>query len=189
MGAVRHEITAKPRSNRSLPERLALRFPGVLNRLRVRFDRLPPSSRLRQRLIPPITRAAYAALNRHDDEIVFGLIYHPDCEFESTLAALGLENTRGRDERMQAQQRWIADWGEFRFEPEELLDLGDHRIVVLGRVNGAGLGSGAAFNDEWASVFTFSDAWIVREQTFFDHAQALEAAGLERRELRSGNEG
>ena len=181
MGAVRHEFTARPRSSRSLPERLALRFPGVLNRLRVRFDRLPPSSRLRQRLIPPIASTVYAALNRHDDEVVFGLVYHPDREFDSTLAAVGVEGARGRDNRMQVQQRWIADWGEFRFEPQELLDLGDHRILVVGRVKGAGLGSGAGFDDEWASVFTFADGWLVNEQTFFDHAQAFEAAGLKSR--------
>ncbi len=91
---------------------------------------------------------------------------------------MGVEGTHGRDPRIRFQQRWIAEWGEFRFEPDEMLDLGDHRLLVVGHVKGAGISSGAAFEEEWAALLTLSAGWVIREDAFFDHAEALEAVGL-----------
>jgi ketosteroid isomerase-like protein len=68
--------------------------------------------------------------------------------------------------------------GDFRFEPEELADLGDGRVVVIGRQKGSGLSSGAAFDTDWAVLITLSAGLVSREQFFFDRAEALAAAGL-----------
>ena len=109
------------------------------------------------------------------------LLYHPDIEFITPpgLAGLGFETVfRGREARFDFQRRWNADWGEMRFEPDEMLDLGN-RLLFIGRVKGSGVSSGAAFESEWAVLFTVSAGRLVREQPFFDRAEALEAAGLE----------
>jgi ketosteroid isomerase-like protein len=79
---------------------------------------------------------------------------------------------------MQAQRRWIDEWGVFRFEPDELIDLGD-RLLMVGRMKGSGLSSGAVTTNEWALLVTVSAGRVIREQVFFDHAHALEAAGLQ----------
>ena len=47
-----------------------------------------------------------------------------------------------------------------------------------GRIVGSGLTSGAGFDSDWAVLLTVSDARVVREQFFFDRADAFEAAGL-----------
>jgi ketosteroid isomerase-like protein len=108
-------------------------------------------------------------------------LYHPDHE---TMAppghvAVGFDPVyRGRDERVRLQQRWRAEWGEFRYEPEEIIDLGD-RALVIGRVKGSGLSSGAAVDSDWAMLYTSSGGQVIRDQIFLDRGEALEAAGLE----------
>ena len=99
---------------------------------------------------------------------------HPPAE----MVGLGEESvTRGREERARFQRTWTAQWGAVRFEPREIIDLGD-RLLVIGRMRGSGLGSGAAFDNEWANLTTISDGQAIREQVFRDHGEALDAAGL-----------
>ena len=85
---------------------------------------------------------------------------------------------RGRAERIRFPQRCSAEWSNFQFAPEEVIDLGDGRLFMRGRPVGSGLTSGAGFDDNWAVLLTFSGGRIVREQFFFDREAALEAAGL-----------
>ena len=84
---------------------------------------------------------------------------------------------RGRDGRSEFQRGWTAEWGEMRFEPEEMLDLGD-RVLFVGRVKGGGLSSGAGFESDWAVLLTIPAGRVIREQPFFDRREGLEAAGL-----------
>jgi ketosteroid isomerase-like protein len=74
---------------------------------------------------------------------------------------------RGREARLDFQRRWTAEWGEMRFVPEEVLDLGD-RVLFLGRVNGSGVSSGAGFETDWAVLYRLSAGRLIREQPFFD---------------------
>ncbi len=179
VAVVRLPISVRAQSRRRVLERLALRLPRTAASLIRGLQRLSPRSRLRQGLIRHFIRQGIEALNRRDFEAIFGFYAH-DCEFvPSQLPTLGLEGTHGRTERIRFQQRWVAEWGEFRFEPEEVIDLGDaRRLLVLGRTKGTGLSSGAAFDGEWAALLTVSDGWVIREEAYFDYGEALEAAGL-----------
>jgi ketosteroid isomerase-like protein len=108
------------------------------------------------------------------------MLYHPDVEFITppTLVGLGFDPVyRGPERRSEFQRGWVAEWGEMRFEPKEMLDLGD-RVLFVGRVSGSGVSSGAAFESDWACLFTVSAAQVIREQPFFDLGEALEAVGL-----------
>ena len=120
------------------------------------------------------------ALNRGEPQTAFS-VYHPtDSELVVGERFLGLamEGTRGRDARIRFQEAWNAEWGEFKFEPEELFDFSDNRALIIGRIRGSGRTSGAEFDGEWAALMTVADGWVVKEDVFFDHAEALEAAGL-----------
>jgi len=75
-------------------------------------------------------------------------------------------------------ERWTAEWGDFQFAPEELVDLGDGRLFASGRIVGSGLSSGAGFDGDWVCVWTVSAGRMIREQFFLDRSDALEAAGL-----------
>jgi ketosteroid isomerase-like protein len=180
---VRQRLTPKDQTRRSLEERLYWRFPGasehVVRAVQRLWGSLPPRSRFRRALLRRYMPLALAAGGRGDFEAA-SLLYHPDVEMirPREFAGLGFEPVyRGREERVSFQVRWIAEWGQFTFEPEEVLDLGA-RVLVVGRVRGSGLASGAAFDEEWADLFDFSSGQVIREQAFFNHREALEAAGL-----------
>jgi ketosteroid isomerase-like protein len=177
---VRQPIAVRAHSRRRLEERLALRFPSVLALLARAVLRLPQRSRLRQALIRRADQQGFEANNRGDYEACFGL-YHPDVELivPPQFVALGLDpQYRGREERVRFQRRWNAEWGEVRFEPEELIDFGDGRLLTVGRITGSGLSSGAAFDNDYAVLHTVSAGRVIREQVFLDHGEALEATGL-----------
>jgi ketosteroid isomerase-like protein len=177
---VRLPIAAAAQSRRRVWERLAVRFPSAVALLVRTTLRLRPTSRLRQSLVRRFMREGVEALNRGDYETVFCGFYAPDCEFDPgpRFRSLGMEQTHGREDRIRFQEQWIAEWGDFRFEPAEVIDFGDGRLMVRGRVRGIGPSSGAAIDDEWATLLTLSAGRAVREQAFFDDAEAREAVGL-----------
>jgi ketosteroid isomerase-like protein len=126
-----------------------------------------------------IVRLVYEATNRGDYEAAF-MLHDPDVELivPPQFTALGFDTRyRGRQERIDFQRRWKSEWGEVRFEPEEVIDLSP-RVLVIARMTGSGLGSGAAVDNEWATLITISAGRMIREQDFMDHGEALEAAGL-----------
>ena len=176
---VRQPVVIGAQSRRRLEERLAVRFPAALALVSRLVLRLPPRSRLRQALIRRSVRSGFEALNRGDYELPFAF-YDPEGELITPpqLVGLGFDPLyHGRGQRIAFQRKWIAEWGEFRFEPKEIIDLGD-RVLLVGRIKGSGPSSGAAFDDQWANLLTVSAGRIVTERAFFDHAEALEAAGL-----------
>ena len=120
-------------------------------------------------------------LNRRDLE-AFSTFVHPEIESVNTprVVALGglVAGSRGRETWVEGQRRWLADWGELRYEPDQIFDLGDERFLLLGRASGIGRGSGVEIDTEWGLLATISDGLLAREQNFLDRAEALEAAGL-----------
>jgi ketosteroid isomerase-like protein len=68
-------------------------------------------------------------------------------------------------------------FGEFRNEPERLIEAGD-RIVAFIRVCGVGKGSGAEVEARIAHVLTFIGEKVVRVESYGDRDEALRAAGL-----------
>src|SRR5215207_842054 len=156
MEAVRQPFTVAPHSRRRLDERMVLRFPTVRALSQRLLWRLPPRSRLRQASLRRALQLGFEAVNRGDFEAAFAT-YDADVKLVSDprLIGLGFDGVyRGRAERVRFQQRWVAEWGDFRFAPEELLYLRDDRVFVDGRIVGTGLSSGAGFNSAWAVLLT-----------------------------------
>jgi ketosteroid isomerase-like protein len=177
---VRQPLAVRADSHRRLEERASLRFPGPVSLLGRAFLRLSPRSRLRQKGVSRLARLFLEAYNRRDFDATYSR-YHPDSEtiVPHQLVAVGFEPIAcGRLAILSFQRRWHADWGEFRIEPAEVIDLGG-RVLVLGHIRGSGLSSGAGTDSEWGLFVTIApNGWIVREQVFFQHAEAVAAAGL-----------
>jgi ketosteroid isomerase-like protein len=176
---VRQPIAVSTSTRRRLLERLFLRFPGLGPVVTRPVFRLRASSRLRRAMIRYGVRLAVEAANRKDHEAAF-VLAPPD--FESTLqpewVGIGFDPVyRGREGRVRLQRQFEAELGEFENDPEEIIDLGDH-LLLLGRMRGTGRGSGAAFDSEVVYVLTLSRGRVVRERLFRSHEEALEAAGL-----------
>jgi ketosteroid isomerase-like protein len=175
---VRRPLALGVRPRRGLEERVALRFPRVLALGAHTLARLPPRSRLRQVILSRAVRLSLEASNRGDHEATY-LLYDRDCEstLPPDLEALGETAPRGREARVRFLRHWAAAWGGFRFETQELIDLGD-RVLVIGRIRGSGLSSGAAVDSQWAVLCAVRAGRVVHEQVFLDHAEALAAVGL-----------
>jgi ketosteroid isomerase-like protein len=175
----RQRIVVGARSRRRFEERVALRLPPVAALVARAMSSLSPNSRLRRALVGRIARLGVEATNRGDFEAAFAF-YHPDIEVVEPpqVTNLGLDPvSRGREGRILVQRRWQAEWGEFRLEPEHLTDLGD-RLLLVSRMKGRGLASGAAFDSDMANLLTLSAGRIIREEMFLDRNQAFAAVGL-----------
>ncbi len=138
---MRQPIGLRTQSRRRLEEGLALRFPRVASFLVRSVFRLPPRSRLRQAIVRRDVQLGFEATIRGDYEAAF-MLYSSDCEVAPApeLVGFGFDLVyHGREERARFQGEWVAEWGEFQFEAEEIIDLGDDRLLVLGRMERAEL--------------------------------------------------
>jgi ketosteroid isomerase-like protein len=175
---VRVPLRVGERSTRTFDQRLAIRVPGVVAPLQRLIARLSPSSRLRRALMVRGMQNGFEAYNRGDLQVCV-LIYHPDVEFRYPEGTVGLKaHYRGLEGYREFQADWAGSWGEQRIEPHELIDLGD-RFLVLGEIVARGESSGLSLTQHHAMLSTFDkDGKVIRQHDYFDHAEALEAAGL-----------
>ena len=164
---------------RSVDQRLYLRFPALYRLLADAFMRLPPRSRLRRLMLARSVGLAYAAANRRDFDVVLvgwaaGSEYHPSGE----LMPPDLERVfYGRDGYLKLWRYWLDAFENIRWDPEEILDLGD-RFVVTAQQRGRGSGSGVAVSELVFQLFTVRRGLVVRQEDFLDRSEALEAAAL-----------
>jgi ketosteroid isomerase-like protein len=178
--AVRQSLELAADSRRRLEERLALRVPYIHALVLRALSKLPPQSRLRQTILRRFVRSGFEAANRGDLAVTFAS-YDADVEFFPPRGLVGLGDEpayRGLEARVRYEQQWRAEWGDFRYEPDQLRDLGN-RFLVIGRIRSGGLSSGARIDSDFANLFTLSARGrVIREQVYFNRAEALEAAGL-----------
>ena len=75
--------------------------------------------------------------------------------------------------------RWRNAVGQLRFAPEEVIEAGDHVVVIAHRWARNDI-TGLQISDKIAQVFSFNDEdKCVRVQEFYEREAALEAAGME----------
>jgi ketosteroid isomerase-like protein len=75
--------------------------------------------------------------------------------------------------------RWRNAVGQLRFTPEEMIDAGDHVVVIAHRTASNDV-TGLRISDKIAQVFSFdSQDKCVRVQEFYDRGAALRAAGID----------
>ena len=65
-----------------------------------------------------------------------------------------------------------------KFKPQELIDLGDGRLVALVKADFRGQGSGVGLEGQVSFLWTLDqEGRVIREENFLGN-EALEAAGL-----------
>lgn len=172
-------LSERASKRRSLDERLFVRFPALYRPLANALMRLPPRSRLRRLMLARRVSRAYAAANRQDFDSVLvgwdsGSEYHPSTD----LMPPDLEPAfYGHDGYLQLWRYWLDAFEDIRWEPEEILDLGD-RILVSTQQRGRGSGSGVAVSEPVFQLFKFRRGLVVRQEDFPDRSRALEGAGM-----------
>ena len=124
-------------------------------------------------------RRAYAAANRRDFDVIRAS-HDPEHEYRPSgdLMPLDLEPVfRGHDGYLKLWRYWLDAFEDIRWEPEEMLDLGD-KVLVTTQQTGHGSGSGVAVSEAVFQLFTFRRGLVIRQEDFLDRSKALEAAAL-----------
>jgi ketosteroid isomerase-like protein len=102
---------------------------------------------------------------------------HPECEMhdhdipDATVY-------RGHDGWREWRAHWASAWESSTLEPEEYIDAGDGRVVLVARVSARGKGSGVDVERREGIMWTIRDGKTVRIDYFSSPDEALEAAGL-----------
>jgi ketosteroid isomerase-like protein len=85
---------------------------------------------------------------------------------------------RGVEEVLAYWEQFIENFEEFKIEPEEFVDIGGERVLVLLIITTRGRGSSASVTMRIAWTFTVRDRLITRIEAFAEREEALKAAGL-----------
>jgi len=120
-----------------------------------------------------IARSAAAAYNRGDLNALMEA-YDPAVEFVTLL----LGTHRGKEAIRPIFEENRENLSGYSLELEELIDAGPDKVIVVAHLGGAGRVSQIAVGDLIAFVATFKNGLIVRQETFRNKEEALEAAGL-----------
>jgi ketosteroid isomerase-like protein len=173
-------LNQKTSQRRTLDEHVYVRFPAVAHLLANALFRLPQRSRFRRRIIAHRLRRAYAAANRRDFDVVLVGWDLPSSEYRPSADLIAPDQDHvfyGRDGYLRMWRTWLDAFEDLRFEPEELLDLGD-MLLVTAQIEGHGSGSGVAVGQRVFQLFSLRQGLVRKQEDFVDHVQALEAAGL-----------
>jgi ketosteroid isomerase-like protein len=121
---------------------------------------------------------AFDAWNRGDVQTALDYI-HPDVEWEENPEVYpGLDRIyRGHDGFLKRQRDAFDMWEWFKAEPQEVIDEGEHVVVVL-RLRAKGRHSGIEVAMTVYDCFTFRDGKVVRHRLFGSRAEAFKAVGL-----------
>src|SRR6187200_1363769 len=84
----------------------------------------------------------------------------------------------GLDEFLTAFREYLQALSDLRIEAERIIDLSGDRVLVLSRQTALGKQSGVPIESELGDLFTLRDGKIVRYYSYWNRADALEAAGL-----------
>jgi len=123
-----------------------------------------------------VVKRTIDAFNLRDVEACAALVT-ADFEWAPALAEIESEIFRGR-EGIETYFGSLTDaWDEWRLHGEEFRDLGGSLLVVL-RMEARGRGSGAPVAGRQTVIFDFRGGKISHIRAYFDHGEALRAAGL-----------
>src|SRR5688500_1034614 len=104
---------------------------------------------------------------------------HPDLEWYAVIAQM-VEGDDSVYRGPAGMRRFWEEWHEvfdFHFEDTDIREVAG-KVVVLTRAVIKGRGSGVDLETPLAMVLTFEGDRVIREVSYLDHAEALEAAGL-----------
>jgi ketosteroid isomerase-like protein len=130
-----------------------------------------------------VVRRGYEAFNRGDLDAVVELM-GPDFEWNPPEESLTAGTYRGPEAVRTEITGWTESFEDFRWEIEEIVDAGD-QILVVGHMSGRGKTSGVEVGLTEYHVWTVHDERLVRMRMYHDREAAMEAAGLQGREVRA----
>ena len=123
-----------------------------------------------------IVRRGYDAFNRGDVDRILDLC-DPDVEWED-IPSLDIPGAVGTDAVRAYFETVMAAWEQARREPEEIIDLGGDRVLVLCHITARGRGSGIEVDARIGDLLTIREGRLVSWTSYASWARARKAAGL-----------
>ena len=95
-------------------------------------------------------------------------------------APQGVESSQAHDKEGLRQwfQKMDEIWEELRFDPKEITDLDEQRVLVVAHTSGRAKGTGIQISQDLTHVWTLSEGKAIRLNTYSTRTEALEAMGL-----------
>lgn len=108
-----------------------------------------------------IARRAYEAFSLHDFDTALDAL-DPDIEWHQITQFPDRAVYRGRDEMRDRfwNEQLVDQFGDFRIEVEELVDAGDH-VVMIGQIIAHGTSSGLEFGFRVVNVLKMRSGKVV----------------------------
>lgn len=85
---------------------------------------------------------------------------------------------RGHDGIRRLSAYWTQLFDEYRVMPQQVIDAGDGRVVLLLQQEGRIIGSGDRVESPLGYLVEIRDTMVARVEIFFSWEATLEAAGL-----------
>jgi ketosteroid isomerase-like protein len=123
-----------------------------------------------------VATQAIEAFNVSDVD-AFAVLTTPDFEWSPSMVAIEGTIFRGREGIERYFRSLRGAWEKFHIHRHRFRDAED-LVVMLGRLEGHGMGSGVPVHASLGMVFDFRGGMISRIRGYLDHAEALRAAGL-----------
>jgi ketosteroid isomerase-like protein len=120
-----------------------------------------------------LARQGYEAASRGDLDAVMSL-YAADAAYD--LSDRGLETFEGAEAIRGFNEDWFRSWAEYRYEVEELLDLGHGVVLSVIREGGRLVGGSGRVEHKVAHLATFANGKIDWQKAYFDIDEARAAA-------------
>jgi ketosteroid isomerase-like protein len=111
-----------------------------------------------------------------DDPEAFYAIFDPDVEWDASHTGLPefSETVRGVEVVRDFFHRWLQSFSEYEYEAAEVIDVGEHVVVIL-RHRIVARHSGIELQDQFAQIWTFREGKVVRYRGFPTKEEALAA--------------
>ena len=96
-----------------------------------------------------------------------------DSQLSPELGERVLAGVEGLEMFVEALEQ---DFSEFRYDAEEIEELGDDRVLVLGRIVAQGRATGMPLSGDFGHIWTVRDGRASHVEAHRDHGQARRAA-------------
>lgn len=123
-----------------------------------------------------IATEAIEAFNARDIP-AFADLTTPDFEWSPSMVAIEGETFEGRPGIERYFRSLDHGWERFHIHGGRF-HVAEGLVVMLGRLEGRGVGSGVPVDSSLGMVFGFRDGLISSIRGFLDHSEAMRAAGL-----------
>jgi SnoaL-like domain len=151
---------------RTVGERIAVRWPGLMHLTNASVLRLPTGSRLRRSLLERAAQAAYEAWSGDKFQELAKAAADPEIEVynaQGTELPVGMDDVYyGPDGYCRVMEEWNAAWRSWRAEIEDVVEVAPNKVLITARHIGEGLASGAKIEQWGAVLYTFRRGKILR---------------------------